>query len=103
MQQRESTDNLRRIRKLEERITQKLRPDLEKAIEQRREVQAELQDYSDLERNLQLIKQQVTCLHLFTTFAALFKNCSSCFCCQCLRVGSTEEYTTLFVPQVCSA
>lgn len=72
MQQRESTDDVSsRILKLEERITQKLRPDLEKATEQRREVQAELQDYSDLERNLQLIKQQVNHLHLFAAFAVL--------------------------------
>jgi hypothetical protein len=60
MQSEDSTYPASKIRELEERITQKLKPDLEKAIEQRRVLQAQLQDYVDLERNLQLLAQQVS-------------------------------------------
>lgn len=55
-----STDTANKIRNLEERITQKLKPDLEKAVEQRRLLKAQLQDYVNLERNLQLLQQQVS-------------------------------------------
>lgn len=60
MQTGAERDTAARIRELEERITEKLNPDLEKTIEQRRVLKAQLQDYHDLERNLQLIEQQVT-------------------------------------------
>jgi DNA repair ATPase RecN len=60
MQSEDSTYPASKIRELEERITQKLKPDLEKAIEQRRVLQAQLQDYVDLEQNLQLLAQQVS-------------------------------------------
>jgi DNA repair ATPase RecN len=65
MQPEESTETASKIRKLEERITQKLNPDLAKTVEQRRMLQEQLQDYDDLERNLQLLQQQVRHISLF--------------------------------------
>ena len=95
MQDEKSTDTVRRIRELEERIAEKLKPDLERAVEQRRAVKADLQDYADLERNLQLLQQQVPSQHLFATFALLFKFCS-CFCCCTSDQSSSHKKTLCF-------
>lgn len=59
MQSEKSTETANKIRILEERITQKLNPNLQKAVEHRRVLKAQLQDYLHLERNLKVLQHQV--------------------------------------------
>lgn len=54
-----------KINEYEDRVSQTLQPDLEKAIAERRILKQQKQDYLDLERNIQLLKDQVCCHHAF--------------------------------------